>query len=293
MGSIKVKLTDGPREIELEGDFVDVQQIITLWLGQKQAVQAPTATGTPPPPSSSNTSAGKADHITTDTTWTGTITIDRNTSVDAGVTLTIAAGTAVTINSGAGLTIAGVVDIQGTAASNISLAAPSATEGHAGLAVLGGGELRMNHATLSGGGISIGPSGKATIADSTLTNPRSAPDVVSMNGGTLDMQHSEINLAAGDGGHTALLFNGAANKINVTHCTIRGAPYGLMFYGGKNAVFNNNNWDNDINVDATSGVSGDFSGSYFRGGAPVSIAGASLTALDVSSAPLGDAKPRS
>jgi hypothetical protein len=291
MGSIKVKLTDGPREIELEGEFADVQQVLTLWLGQKQAVQAPAATGTLPPPSS-NTSAGKADHITTDTTWTGTITIDRNTTVDDGVTLTIAAGTAVTIHSGAGLTIAGIIDIQGTAASNISLAAPSATEGHAGLAVLGGGELRMSHATLSGGGISIGPSGKATIADSILTNPRS-PDIVSMNGGTLDMQHSEINLAAGDGGHTALLFNGAANKINVTHCTIRGAPHGLMFYGGKNAVFTNNNWDNDINVDVTSGVSGDFSGCYFRGGAPVSIAGASLTALGVSSAPLGDAKPRS
>lgn len=150
----------------------------------------------------------------------------------------------------------------------------------------------MRHTALSGGGISIGPSGKATIADSTISNPRTAADVLAMNGGTLDMQYSEIDLTSNNGGHTALLLNGAANKINVTKCTIRGAPYGLMFYGGENAVFTNNNWDNDINVDATSGVSGDFSGCYFRGGAPLSVAGASFTAGNVSSAPIGDAKPR-
>ena len=89
-----------------------------------------------------------------------------------------------------------------------------------------------------------------------------------------------------------MVFNGATNAISVDHCTIRGAPYGLMFYGGKNAVFTDNNWDNTINVDATSGVSGDFSRSYFRGGAPNVVAGATLTVKNAMTAPIVDAKPR-
>jgi hypothetical protein len=293
MSSIKVKLTDGSRGIELEGEFADVQQVLGLWWSQNAVAAGgsdpgePTGVGT-----DAGTSAGKADHIAVDTGWSGTVTVDRTTTVDPGVTLTIAAGTVVTIKNPASLIIAGIVEIQGTSAAKVTFTAPTPGEGHGGLAVLGGGELRMLYGVLSGGGLSIGLAGKATILDSTLTNPRAAGDVLAMNGGTLDMQHSEISLTTGDGGHTALLFNGASNAINVTHCTIRGAPYGLMFYGGTNAVFTNNNWDNGINVDATSGVSGDFSGSYFRGGAPMSVAGATLKVSNAMMAPLVDAKPR-
>ena len=293
MSNIKAKLTDGSRAIEIEGEFADVQEVLALWWSQRAtATIGSHPVGATGEEKGTGTSSGKSDHIAVDTDWTGTVIIDRTTTVNAGVKLTIAAGAVVTIKYPASLVIAGVVDVQGTSAAKVTIAGPSPVEGHGGLSVLGGGELRMHYGVLSGGGLSIGPTGKASILDSTLTNPRMAADVLTMNGGTLDMQYSEISLAAGDGGHTALLFNGGTNVINITHCTIRGAPYGLMFYGGNMAVFTNNNWDNSINVDTTSGVSGDFSGSYFRGGAPISVAGATLLANNMMTAPLVDAKPR-
>jgi hypothetical protein len=292
MSNIKVKLIDGSRQIELEGEFADVQQVLVQWWNQSASM---VSDGGPSIQKDADVaggmSVGKADHIGASTTWSGAVLIDRPTTVDSGATLTISAGTVISVKNAASLVIAGIVDIQGKAKAKVIIAAPTPAESHAGISVLGGGELRMHHCMLSGGGLTIGPNGKAKISDSTLTNPRTG-DALAMNSGTLDMQFSEIRMAAGDGGHTALVFNGAGNSISVTHCTIRGAVYGLMFYGGQNAVFTDNNWDNEINVDATSGVSGDFSGSYFRGNAPVSVAGAALKAQNVMMSPRLDATPR-
>ena len=73
-------------------------------------------------------------------------------------------------------------------------------------------------------------------------------------------------------------------------------PYGLMFYAGTNAIFTNNNWyGNQIDVDVTqgSGVSGDFTGSWFDGAPPVAKAGTQLNGLDaLSNTKLADAGPR-
>ncbi|MBS1121194.1 MAG: hypothetical protein H6Q90_3422 [Deltaproteobacteria bacterium] len=245
--------------------------------------------------SGSGSGSGVAGHITADTTWSGTQAIDSATTIDAGVTVTVAAGTTVTIKSSASLTIEGILDIQGTSAAKVTIAATTPTDTHGGLRIPAGGELRMHYAVQSGGGISTSGSGKATIVDSSLSNPgtpSSRGDFLVMNGGTLDMQFSEIGLATGDGTHCAFHFGGSGNTISVTHSTIQGDPYGLMFYGGTGAIFTSNNWENPINVDTSPGVAGDFSNSFFQGGAPTPGSGATLTLNTLSATRLLDAQPR-
>ncbi len=238
---------------------------------------------------------GTAGHITQNTTWTGSVNVDVPTTVDVGVTLTVAAGTTVTVKSGASITLKGVMDVQGTSAAKVTIASPTAAESHGGISVQAGGELKMHYGVQSGGGIFLSGTGKATIVDTKLSNPggpSTRGDFLVMSGGVLDMSYSEIGLATGDGTHCNFHFGGDGNTISVTHSTIRGVPYGLMFYGGTGSIFTNNNWESAINVDTQPGVMGDFTGSYFQGGTPVAGAGAQLTLTGLSNAPLADAGPR-
>jgi hypothetical protein len=190
--------------------------------------------------------------------------------------------------------VQGILDVQGTNVGKVTLASAVAGTKHGGISLPAGGELRMTYGVQSGGGIFL-TGGKATITDTTLSNPggpSSNGDFLVMSGGDLTMSFSEIGLAAGDGTHCNLHFGGAGNLINITKSTIRGVPYGLMFYGGTGSIFTENNWENPINVDAQPGVSGDFSGSYFLGGPPTPPGGATLTLDNLALAPIPDALPR-
>ncbi len=245
--------------------------------------------------SGSGSGQGQAGRITENTTWTGTQAIDVPTTIAAGVTVTVSPGTVVTIKNTASITAEGILDIQGTSAAKVTIGATSATDRHGGIRIPMGGELKMRYGVQSGGGISTSAGGKATLIDSSFSNqdaPSSRGDFLVMNGGTLDMQFSEIGLATGDGTHCNFHFGGAGNTISVTNSTIRGVPYGLMFYGGTAAVFTTNNWENPLNVDTQPGVNGDFSGSYFQGGAPTPGAGATLVLNNISATPLAGAGPR-
>jgi hypothetical protein len=120
-----------------------------------------------------------------------------------------------------------------------------------------------------------------------------------MSGGSLDMSYSQVGLdenATGDTTHCDMHFGGMGNTIKVTRSNIGTTPYGLMFYAGTNAIFTNNNWyGNQIDVDVTqgSGVSGDFTGSWFDGAPPAPKAGTQLIGLDaLSNTKLVDAGPR-
>src|SRR5260370_10709051 len=75
----------------------------------------------PPPPPPGD---GIWGHITQNATWTGTVSVTGATTIDPGVTVTIAAGTTVKVSMGAGITVAGTLDASGgTSAAKINIVA--------------------------------------------------------------------------------------------------------------------------------------------------------------------------
>ncbi|HEX7839944.1 MAG TPA: hypothetical protein VF469_20850 [Kofleriaceae bacterium] len=203
-------------------------------------------------------------HITTSTTWTGTIHVTASTTIDAGATVTVVNGTTVDVNAGVAITVSGVLAIQGTKASKVTFRSSSPDEFWSDLIVPAGGAMTANYLVAVGGGLDISSTGKVTLVDSHLSH--ALGDLLVMSGGTLDMTYSEIGLAAGkDTTHCNMHVTGAP-AITATHSNISAAAYGFMFYGGSNAKFQYTNWlGNTIDVDTQPGspVTGDFSHGYF------------------------------
>ena len=146
-----------------------------------------------------------------------------------------------------------------------------------------GGTISADYLTLTGAEVTLSGTGTVTIADSQLSH--SPGDLLVMNGGNLTVHNSSVGLALGQTGDTTHCdqhFGGTGNVISVTHSNISTSSYGVMFYSGSSADFTYNNWFSNIvtNVDSQPGVSGDFS--YFDTGAPVAVAGATLTAGNLS-----------
>jgi hypothetical protein len=234
-----------------------------------------TGTGTGP---GTGTGTGTGDHITSNTTWSGAMDVSKATTVDAGVTLTIAAGTTVKFGTSGAITVKGIVDVQGTKAQVVTLA-PSAAGGfYPGFVVSLGGELKMNYAVQTGGENLI-DGGKITVTNTRMSN--ATHDLLVVNSGTVDMSYSAIGLepnAGTDTTHCDMHFGGSGTTIKVTHSNISTSAYGLMLYGGNNVDLTFNNWfSNPIQIDTTSGVTADISNSWFDKGAPTAVAGAMLT----------------
>ena len=239
---------------------------------------------------------GVSGHITANTSWSGTVDITGATTIDPGVTVTVAAGTTVNIASGASVTVSGILDAQGTKAAVVTIGPATAGGFHSGMSVPTGGELKYSYVVQTGGGI-MTSGGKAVIVDTKMA--KASGDFLVMSGGTMDISYSQVGLdenATGDTTHCDMHFGGTGNVIKVTHSNIGTTPYGLMFYAGTNAIFTNNNWygnQTDVDVTQGSGVSGDFTGSWFDGAPPVAKAGTNLTGLGaLSTTKLADAGPR-
>jgi len=227
--------------------------------------------------------ASSTSFISSNTTWDGIVSISGNVMIDQGVTVTIAAGAKVTVKGGALITVNGILDAQGASGSKITIAGLN-NMGFGGMTV--NGELKYKYVDQQNGPISLYAGGKATIVDSQMS--RVFGDFLVMNGGTLDMQYSMIGRQPNeaDTTHCDMHFGGQGNVIKVTHSNISTSSYGLMFYGGNSADFTYNNWlKNTTNVDtqAASPVSGDFSNGYFEGAAPT---GTGITAQNVATARL-------
>lgn len=233
------------------------------------------------------------DHLTSNTTWTGAMSISSTTVVDPGVTLTIAAGTAVAFAPSGLIDVRGVVDVQGTKAAPVQLS-PSAPGGHhGGFWVAAGGELKMSYGVQVGGGILV-DGGKITVADTRMSQTQG--DFLVVGAGTVDVSYSAIGLEPGAGTdttHCDLHFGGSGTTIRVTHSNISTSSYGLMLYGGNGVDLTYNNWfANPIQIDTSPGVSGDISFGWFDKGAPSAGAGATLTYTSPAAARLTDAGPR-
>jgi hypothetical protein len=234
--------------------------------------------------SGSGDGGGISGKIETDTQWSGNVLISGLTTIEPGVTVTVAAGTSISVKPGVSITVNGILDAQGTSAAKIIITSESAQQNFGGFAVYG--ELRLNYVEQTGGAITTFANGKATIIDTRMS--RVAGDFLMMNGGTIDVSYSAVGREVGepDTTHCNMHFGGAGNVIKVTHSNISTSDYALMFYGGMGADFTYNNWfGNGIDVDTlpSAPVTGDFSNGWFEKGAPV---GAGLTANNLAGARL-------
>lgn len=238
----------------------------------------------------------KDDHITTDTTWSGAMTVAKPMTVDRGVTLTIAAGTTVSFAPSTGITALGIVDVQGTKASPVHLSPATVGGHHAGFAIPANGELKMTYGLQVGGGIAV-DGGKITISDTAMS--QAAGDFLTVSAGTIDVSYSAIGLEAGAGTdttHCDMHFGGTATAIKVTHSNISSSSFGIMLYGGSGVDLTYNNWFNNLEADVdTSGAAGGTSANVSFGWfqkAPGTFPGAMVTATNLSTTRLTTSGPR-
>jgi hypothetical protein len=246
---------------------------------------------------SNNNGGGTSDGsltglISQDATWSGTVLIGfsgTTTRIEPGVTITVSPGTAIKFKSGASLDIKGTLRVQGTSAAKVQIG--PAADNSFGLIL--GGTLELKYAVMTGGNIQTNAGSTATLSDTKMYH--ASGDLLIMNGGKVTMDHSQIGPAPGETEttHCNIHTSGDANTINITYSNINGAPYGLMLYGGQNAIFTNNNWyGNQTHVDTQPGVSADLSGSWFEGAKPVAGSGATLTETNLSTTKLTTAGVR-
>lgn len=219
-----------------------------------------------------------ADHITSNTTWTGAVDVSRATTVDAGVTLTIAAGTTVKFGPSGSILVAGIVDVQGTKAQVVTLAPSTAGGFYPGFTVPAGGQLKMTYAVQTGAEVLV-DGGALTVINTRMSN--ASHDLLVVDAGTVDMSYSAIGLEPGAGTdttHCDMHFGGSGTTIKVTHSNISSSSYGLMLWGGSNVDLTYNNWfNNPIQIDTMPMVSGDIRNGWFDKGAPTAGTAATLT----------------
>ncbi|HEY4243958.1 MAG TPA: hypothetical protein VGM88_29290 [Kofleriaceae bacterium] len=244
--------------------------------------------------SGSDTGNNISGHITSDVTWSGASAIVGDTTIDAGVTVTMMPGTTLTIVTAAKVVVNGTLDVAGTAASKVHIGPATTLGGHFdNIAVTTGAQLTMTFGVQEGGGIETTGSGKVTITDSQLD--KSGSDWLVMNGGTIDVEYSNIGLDEGltDTTHCDLHIGGGGNTIKFEHNNVSTSQYGIMFYGGTSEDFQHDNWfANTHDIDTEPGVQGDFSGGWFEAGTPTAGAGAQLTLDTLSDTKLDDCGPR-
>ncbi len=236
----------------------------------------------------SNTGGGDgvSGHITSNTTWSGTVNVSGNVIIDSGVTVTVAAGATVNVAPVAGITVTGTLDLQGAAGM---LATIQPASGSSFQAIQITGTLTSAFGSIHGAEFQIN-GGSLTATDSKMWG---APgDLLVMNGGTINVTYSNIGDATSDTTPCNFHLGGTTtNTITIEHNNIAARPYGLMFYSGMNADFKNNNWTNQIDIEpGVTGVTGDASGSYFAKGQPSCTTG--ITYNTLSTTALTDAGPR-
>jgi hypothetical protein len=231
-------------------------------------------------------------HVNADTTWSETIHVTASTVIDPGVTVTVMPGTVIAIAATANIAVQGTLDVEGTSAGNVQLAPAAGAPHWLGINVPSGGVLNAHYFVESGGSVDTSGTAKVTLIDSQLS--KASHDLLVMSGGDVDVEYSSIGLELGQGDTTHCdMHTGLAHSIKVVHTNLSTASYGIMFYGGSNADFTYDNWfGNSVDVDVTpgSGVSGDFSFSWFAKGTGPS--GTGITAMHLSNTRLTDAGPR-
>jgi len=227
---------------------------------------------------------------TSDTTWSGTVRVQASIKIPPGVTVTMAPGSTLQVASAAEIDVYGTLALAGVKGSTITVEG-LASDAWRGMVVLSGGTVTMNYVELTGAIITVETGGAMTVRDSELSEANGG-DLLTSTGGNVDVQYSWLGRPAGqtDSTHCDLHFEGGGPTITVSHSNISTAVYGVMFYTGTGADFTNNNWfGNQIQVDLTTAVTGDFSNGWFDKHPP---SGSGITANNLAPAMIADAGPR-
>jgi hypothetical protein len=218
--------------------------------------------------------------ISTDTTWgPGPIDVTGPVTIDAGVTLTLAAGTLASMESAAGFTVNGTLDAPGTKAAPIEILPTSDGGGYASTNVESGGMVVFSYVTQRGGGFDV--VGTVMVTDSAFSNAQG--DFMVVDGGALDMQFSELGIGApngagvGDGDTTHCNFHiNNASSITVNSTNVAGSPYGVMLYSFQSANFKTDNfYGNGYDFEPAESGAGSIDGSWFSSGSLPPQAGVS------------------
>ena len=230
--------------------------------------------------------------ITSDTTWSGTMRFTGVTVIAPMVTVTVEPGTVLEFAQAAGIRVEGALLANGTSAGKIIGKVADGGSVWGPLEVYG--FVRMTYASFTGGSITTnGTLANLEISDSKMF--KAAGDYIIMNGGSINMQYSQLGPDAGetDTTHCNLHIN-SSTTVSIVRSNIAGAPFGVMFYGGVGSNFQLNNWygNSTKDVDTKSGVDGNFSYGWFERGAPMAGPGATITADNLATEKLTQAGPR-
>lgn len=231
--------------------------------------------------------------ITSDTTWMGAMKLTGVTEIAPMVTVTVMPGTTLEFAQGAGIRIEGALLASGVSGGPI-IGKAEAGATYWGPIEINNGLARLTYVNFTGGSIiTNGPLATVEIVDSKMW--KAGGDYVVMNGGSLNMQYSQLGPDEGedDTTHCQLHIN-SSTTVSVFRNNIAGAPFGLMFYGGVGSSFQLNNWYGNMtkDVDTQSGVEGNFSYSWFEKGPPVAGPGATLTLENLATERISQAGPR-
>jgi len=223
--------------------------------------------------------------IAADQTWSGTRELRGFVTIEPGVTVTVEPGTTINVVTGASIDVEGTLDVRGEKGNVVTLA--TAPEEY-WLGVSVAGTYTLSYGVQSGGAIITNTAAaRVTVTDSELSN--ALGDFLIMNDGAMDIQFTNLGLAAGDHTHCNIHINGA-QSITFTHNTNQGAPYGLMLYAGA-GDFRHNNWiGNMYDIEPGATGTGTFDDSYFADGLPAGVTGSTFENL--SATQLADTGPR-
>jgi len=230
--------------------------------------------------------------ISADTTWSGTMRFTGVTVIAPMVTVTVEPGTVLEFAQSAGIRVQGALFANGTSAGKIIGKAADGATTWGPIAV--DGTVRMTYANFTGGSITTnGALANLEISDSKMF--KASGDYIIMNGGSINMQYSQLGPDTGetDTTHCNLHIN-SSTTVSIVRSNIAGAPFGVMFYGGVGSNFQLNNWygNSTKDVDTKSGVDGNFSYGWFERGAPMAGPGATITADNLATEKLTQAGPR-
>lgn len=84
--------------------------------------------------------------ITEDATWSGTVEISADATINAGVTVTVTPGTELTARNGVGLRVEGTLEVAGTAEAPVTMLPTADAMAWAGIVADPGGSVHLAHA---------------------------------------------------------------------------------------------------------------------------------------------------
>jgi hypothetical protein len=224
--------------------------------------------------------------ISRDATWSGALDLRGFVTIDPGVTVTVEPGTTIRVATAAAIEVDGTLAVAGTKDHPVTITPAEAGEHWLGITVAG--TFTMQYATQRGGGLyTIGAAASVTVSDSQLSN--AIGDFLIVEGGSFDIQYSNIGLEVGDSTHCNVHIT-AASRIKFSHNNNVGVSYGLMLYGGA-GDFSHNNWiGNLFDIEPQAAGTGNFDDSYFARGIPAGVPGSTFG--HPSAARLADCGPR-